>query len=204
MFLSAADVRAGIVPGPRLPVLPYHDPDDVFRKRANHWRRFTLGDIADVTVTPEASLIDAVTVTPEINVSAPDTILPTFDASQLQPIDSILPPVGAPTPVQVGTTAPSVDSTQTYLNDFTALAKVAGATLVGVTAAEHGLPPGVTSGITAGTPFGRLTTAGTTYAPFTSSANPLSALLGVGGMSPTTLILLSGVSLVALLAFMRK
>lgn len=185
MLLSASDVRAGILPGRRLPVHPYHDAAERLRRRRNHWRRFNLGQIETVTVTPPVSL-------------APDTITPTFDPGALvSTVPDIAAPVGVPLVAMTGTTAPT-----DWTGDFLKLAQIAGATTVGVIQAQHGLVPGVTGGIGVGPAVaGRLP--GGLY-PGTSQGNLLTSLLGGGGMSLTTMLLLSGVGLVAFLALARK
>ena len=186
MLLSESDVRSGIFPGRRLPVHAYHDPNDRLRRRRNQWQRFTLGDIETVTVTPEVQL-------------APDTITPTFDAGSLVSFTPDIPaPVGVPTIPMTGTTAPSTD----WMGDFLKLAQIAGATTVGVISAQHGLPPGVTSGISPGAPIGRLPVGASPYGSFGTQPDMLSSLFG--GSSMTTMLLLSGLGLLGVLALTRK
>lgn len=241
MFLSAADKDSGIVPGPYPARVRINIPATQRFRRENHWRRFQLGDIAPVDVTPAIDLstgtfspppIDFVTVTPSIfdtnpipslpafvTPTAPDIPAPSFTVAD-QPAPNVVPTT--PTPgASTGTVAPTTPSPD-YFGDILKLAQVAGQTFVGYTAAQHGLPPGVT-GITPGAPLtgGPLSPAQLAmmtpaqraqYAvmyPGTGAASPtdfLSTLLGTGagGPSLTTIMLWGGVGLVAFVLLTRK
>lgn len=219
MLLSESEMKSGILPGPRLPPMPglVRDPRARALRKLNHWRRFQLGDIETVTVTPPIDIstgLPSTTYTPPPPL--PDFITPTVP-DIAPPVIDILPPAAivAPSlpspPVSV---APSTD----WFGDLTKLAQVAGQTAVGIIAAQHGLPPGVTGGgispgpgvvpgmsaaqLAALTPAQRAQYAAMYPGTSPSGGDMLSSLLG--GSSMTTMLLISGLGLVAVLMLARK
>jgi hypothetical protein len=228
MLLSAAEMRSGVLPG-AFPARVRIDAAGLRRVRqGNHWRRFQLGDVFTpelITVTPEVTIPSTdtfspqfISVTPEqtfptfITPSAPDIPMPSFTIADQPPANPV------PT-----TATPSTSGSTDYFGDALKLLSVAGQTLIGYTAAQHGaLPPGVSGGIFAGQPVtglpGGITAAqlalmtpaqraqyASMYPGTAAGSTPtdfLSALMG--GSSGTTMLLLGGASLLVMVMLMRK